>query len=70
MRWRIFSRCKRNETLEKSSATSWTWTLYTIKAESSEKIFSQIKTFVEEHYLEAEKIPIKDEYQEAYGDFE
>ena len=29
-----------------------------------------MKTFVEEHYLEAEKIPIKDEYQEAYGDFE
>ena len=29
-----------------------------------------MKTFVEEHYLEAEKILIKDEHQEAYGDFE
>ena len=29
-----------------------------------------MKTLVEEHYLEAEKIPIKDEYQKAYGDFE
>ena len=45
-------------------------TLYVIKAESSEKVFSQMKNFVEKHYLEPEKIPIKDEYQKAYDNFE
>ena len=44
-------------------------TLYVIKADGSEKIFSQDKNFVEEHSLEPKKIPIKDEYQEAYDDF-
>ena len=35
-------------------------TQYVIKTESSEKLFIQIKNFVEEQYLEPEKIPIKD----------
>lgn len=29
-----------------------------------------MKNFVEVHYLEPEKILIKDEYQDAYDDFE
>lgn len=37
-------------------------TLHVIKAESSEKVCSQMKNFVEKHYLELEKIPIKDKY--------
>ena len=28
------------------------------------------ENFVEQHYLEPEKIPIKDEYQEDHDDFE
>ena len=28
-----------------------------------------MKNFVEEHYLEPDKIPIKDEYQETFDDF-
>lgn len=45
-------------------------TLYVIKTESSDKIFIQMKNFVEVHYLEPEKILIKDEYQDIYHDFE
>ena len=41
-------------------------TLCVIKAESREKISGQMKSFVEEYYLQPEKIPINDEYQEAY----
>lgn len=44
-------------------------TLYEIKADGSEKIFSQNKIFVEEHSLEPKKIPIEGLYQEAYDDF-
>ena len=29
-----------------------------------------MKSFLEEHSLEPKKIPMKDQYQEAYGKFE